>query len=236
MNGEKHGSAFRIGVTSAALGVAAGVVEVVFGTQSWTGNKNDPATLGAVSIGLGLVMAAAILSTERRRTTSSLIGAALCMFVCGAVGLTTAGMAWGPAAVTAGITGAMTLRGATRSGSAARAAADGLPAVLLSALAVIYLTFGVVAGGVTGFLGVVGAAAIFVAIATRLRLHRSAALILASGAIPFAIVALSSVVVPTTSLLMLVIGLPHLLGHRHSKPCAAVALPGAGIALQRRDA
>jgi hypothetical protein len=62
-----HERAFRLGVAGAALGLAAGMVQIVWGTEipEWTGNKEEPVALGALTIGLFLIAAAGAVWQRR---------------------------------------------------------------------------------------------------------------------------------------------------------------------------
>ncbi len=58
------GTLLMVGSIAAVLGVSAVVAEILAGTDSWAGNKNDPTTLGWVTIGLGLAwIPAAVAAT-----------------------------------------------------------------------------------------------------------------------------------------------------------------------------
>jgi hypothetical protein len=94
------------------------------------------------------------------------------------------------------------------------ALARGWPSVLIAVLAVIYAAFGIIARNAIGLLGIVGAVVIVVVAARPAMSRWAAAGLLIVGVIPFAVVALWTVVIPLTALLALALGLPHVLGHR----------------------
>lgn len=208
MTASETRTANRLAVVATLLGMAAGVAELVVGTSSWIGNKNDPTTLGWVTIGLALGLTAAAAVADRIATADARLAAGLAMVLAALIGLTTAGRVWIPAAIAGATAGAVHVMAAHRR-RPIRQLVDNLgPAALLAVLACIYLTFGVVAGGGVGGLGVVGAVAVIVALAIRRRWRLSAAALLIGGAVPFAAVAVWTVVIPLTAVLILAIGLP----------------------------
>lgn len=212
-----------VGVTGALLGGVAGIAEVVGGTQSWTGDKNDPATLGWVTVGLAIAVGAASLLAARSRTADQRLTAAVTMLGAGVLGTTTAGLAWMPAAL-ASVVGAVLLwRHEPDRRAWSRSVSEHCLAVLVVVLCVIYLAFGIVDLDGAGVLGVVGAVVVAASLALRHRSRSLAAVLLVTGAVPFAVATAWSLVVPLTGLLMIAIGLPYLLG---TKP-AAVRLGSA---------
>jgi hypothetical protein len=212
------------GSVAALLGVGAGVAEIVAGTVTWAGNKNDPTTLGWVTIGLGVVIGAASLAATRTRRPGARLGAAATLLVCALLGLTTAGSAWIPAAVAATVAFVLVVR-RPRPAGAWRAVirAQWAPALVV-VLSLIYLAFGIVARDRVGLLGIAGAVAACIALALHGRSHRSAAaVVLVAAAVPFAVATAWTVVMPVTAVLMLAIGLPHVLSRPHSIPSAGGA-------------
>lgn len=205
----------RLGLASAALGIVAGVLEIVVGTNAWFGAKNEPTSLGVLTIGLGMVIGIGALASGRARTTGQVLGVAAALVAPALLGLTTAGAAWAPAAVTGLVAGAIALRGAHAAGSVVDAVRSRWPAILLVVLALIYLTFGIFARSGTGLLGVAGALAVVAALALHGRSRPLAMAVLVTGTLPFAVVAYWSVVIPLTATLLLVIGLPYLLASDH---------------------
>ena len=200
-----------IGAIASLLGVAAGVAELVAGTVSWAGNKNDPVTLGWVTVGLGVALGAATVLAARSRRPEAQLAAAATLLVFGLVGLTTAGLAWLPAAVAALVAWAIVVRrgpGEATWGAVVRA--QWTPALVV-VLAAIYLAFGIVDRGALGLLGVLGAVATVAALAVRHRSRPLAAGVLVVGAVPFAAATAWTVVTPLTAALLLLIGLPFVL-------------------------
>ncbi len=181
------------GSIAALLGIRAGVAEILAGTVAWAGNKNDPTTLGWVTIGLAVVIGAASLLATRTRRPRAQLGSALALFAVSLLGLTTAGLAWIPAAVTGLVACALVVRG-PRPARAWRAviSAQWAPA-LVAVLSLIYLAFGIVVRDRIGLLGIAGAGVALAALALRGRSRR----------VPAAV-------------LMLAIGLPYVLGQPHA--------------------
>jgi len=205
------------GSIAAVLGVGAGVAEILAGTVTWAGNKNDPTTLGWVTIGLGTVIGAASLSVTRTRRPGARLVAAAALLVCALLGLTTAGLAWIPAAVGSAVACALVVRRHRPAGAWRTAIRAQWAAVLVVVLSLIYLAFGIVARDRVGLLGIAGAVAACVALALHGRSHRAAAAVVMVGAaVPFAVATAWTVVMPLTAVLMLAIGLPHVLSGPHS--------------------
>ncbi len=211
------------GLLAALFGVVAGVAEILAGTVGWAGNKNDPTTLGWVTIGLGVAVGGASVLASRSQRPGAQLCAAAALLVCGLIGLTTAGLAWIPAAIASITAWAMVVRrprGDTTWRAVARA--QWAPA-LIGVLALIYLAFGIVARGGTGLLGVIGAAVACLALAVRHRSRIAAVAGLMLAAIPFAVVTLWTVVTPLTAVLMLAIGVPYVLDRSHHSPRGAAS-------------
>ena len=202
----------RTGLAAAALTAAAGLAELVAGSTAWTGNKNGPTTLGLVTIGLGLVMGIAAVSTMRSNSARPLLAVAAGLGVPALIALTTAGLAAIPGAVV-GVTaaGLVALR-VRRTSPIGPIVSDAWPAILISVLAFIYLAFGAVAGPI-GLLGIAGAAAAIASFFVARQSHSLAAAVLVIGVVPFAVAVWWSIVIPLTALLMLAIGLPHVARH-----------------------
>jgi hypothetical protein len=204
------------GSVAALVGVGAGVAEILAGTVSWAGNKNDPTTLGRVTIGLGLVIGGASVLAGRTRRPGAQLAAATALLSCGLIGLTTAGLAWTPAAIATLATFALVIRrprGAGAWGAVIRA--HWAPA-LVGVLALIYLTFGIVARDAIGLLGIAGAGLACAAMAVHRRSHMAAAVGLVLAAAPFAVATAWTVVTPLTAVLMLAIGLRYVLDRSHT--------------------
>jgi hypothetical protein len=232
----------RLGAAAAVLGASAGVGELAVGTHPWLGDKEDPVTLGWVTVALAIVVGVAALT--RPTTPGRRLVAGTLLLVAGLVGLTTAGLAWLPAAALAVASGAGVLRGLDGPAEAIATIGRRWPAALLLLLAPIPLTFGIV-GRRPVLVG--AAAAIVAAAALRPRCPRAstgcallAAACLAAGPV-------WTVVLPSTSVLVLALALwddqlggrtrgarsatmLHRAAHREPVPLPArdVARPGGG--------
>ena len=199
----------KLGTAGGALIAAAGAAELLAGSTSWTGDKNQPTALGLLTIALGLIVVAAAYAGSRNETVGTTVGGAATMSVTGLVALTTAGLRSVPRALVSVAAGVVALDVARRRGHPLTVIAASWPLVLLTALGIIYLAFGAVAGPI-GILGVVGASAIAIAIALAPRSRRTATIVLIAGAIPFALATWWSIVIPLTGLLIVAIGLPQI--------------------------
>lgn len=204
------------GSLAAVLGVGAGIAEILAGTVSWAGNKNDPTTLGWVTIGLAVVVGAVSRLAQRAHQPEAQLTATLLLVVGALVGFTTAGIAWVPAALAALAVCALVVR-RPRGHRVWRTAvgAHWAPA-LVGVLAIVYLTFGIVARDRVGLLGVVGAVLAVAALAVHHRSRLLAALGLVVAAVPFAAATAWTVVTPLSAVLILVIGLPYVLDRSHT--------------------
>lgn len=198
-----------LGAIAALLGVAAGAAELAAGTVGWAGNKNDPATLGWVTIGLGVAVGAACaLAARSRRPEAQLISSAILLSI-GVLGLTTAGLAWVPAAATSFAALVVLLQGRDADQKwSALIRAHWMPA-LVTVLCTIYLMFGIVDLADLGVVGIIGAVAVVAALWVRNRSRVGAAALLVVGGVPFAAMTAWTVVMPLTAVSMLAIGLPY---------------------------
>jgi hypothetical protein len=203
--------AIRLGLIGATLGAAAGCIELLTGTTRWTGNKDDPVMLGFAT----LFLAGIIALTAWDLTTVDLspgrhVRAPAGFALPSMVGLTTAGLAWAPAAVFGLAAGFLALR-ELQARQIFRVLSDNVNSILLSVLSLIYLVFGAVASPGKGSLGIIGSLCVTGALVLRSRSRRAAWPLAILGTIPFAVAAFSSVVIPFTALLVFCIGTPYLL-------------------------
>lgn len=107
----RHRLAGRLGVTGAAVGVVAGLVQVTLGTRipSWTGDKLAPVPLGLLTVALSVLAAAAALRQARPATPVHV--RALCSVTLAVAGLlcfSTVGRLWylpGPVLLAAALAG-----------------------------------------------------------------------------------------------------------------------------------
>jgi hypothetical protein len=196
----------RIGLVSSVLGAAAGLVQLAVGTTVWTGNKNDPTTLGFVTVLLAVVIAAASPATPSIMTAGHSAAAAAALAGPALLGLTTAGAVWIPAALAACVAAGFTLADTRARGPLVPTIRRNWSAILLAILAATYLALGLALQGFAGLVGIAGAGAVAGAPAVRRRSHaRSMALVLL-GAVPFAVLTYWSVVTPLAAILMLALG------------------------------
>ncbi len=198
------------GLVAAGLAAAAGMIELAVGSNSWTGDKNEPTTLGVLTIVLaGIMAASAPLLIRRRPSSASSLASAAGMAIPALITVTTAGRFALPGAIVGVAAGALAIADARSCGSIRQTIDDAWPTALIAVLVVIYLAFGVVAGPI-GLLGILGAAAVIAAFALERRSTRLAAAVLVIGVVPFAAATWWSVVIPLTAVLLLAIGLPHI--------------------------
>lgn len=213
----------RAGLVAAVLGTAAGTAEVLVGTAPWLGDKNDPTTLGLVTVLLALVVGAAALGWRRATTTPRALAVAAAMLVPALLGVTTAGAAWVPAGAAAVVGGVAALRHGVRPSSLRPALTAQWPSILLGALALLYLALGIAARGLPGALALVGALAVGAALLVRHRSRAVAAGVLVAGTLPWAVLDWWSVVPPVTAVLALGVGLPLVLRRPARETGLAVA-------------
>ena len=206
------------GLLAAVLGIGAGTAEILAGTVSWAGNKNDPATLGWVTIGLGVVIGAAAVLATRIRRPGVQLGAAAAMAVCAVLGLTTAGLAWVPAALAATASCALIVRRPRPDAAWRRMIRTQWIPALVVVLSLTYLAFGIVARDRVGLLGIAGFGLAVAALALHGRSRSVSTATLVVAAVPFAVATAWTVVIPLTAVLMLAIGLPYLLGRPYTIP------------------
>lgn len=208
---------YKLGLAAAALSAIAGLIEVVAGSNSWTGDKSEPTTLGILTIVLAAVMATAAYMTARTQTSGSSLAIAAGLAAPALVSFTTAGRFAIPGAALGIVAGGFAIADARQRGSLRHATSHAWPTVLISVLAVIYLAFGAIAGPI-GLLGIAGAAAAIAALMLRHRSRSLAAVVLVVGIAPFAVAAWWSVVIPLTAILLLAIELPQILTARNPVP------------------
>lgn len=213
----------RAGLVAALLGTAAGTAEVLVGTAPWLGDKNDPTTLGLVTVLLALVVGAAALGWRRAVTTPRALAVAAAMLVPALLGLTTAGAAWVPAAAAAVVGGAAALHHGVRPSSLRPSLRAQWPSILLGSLALVYVALGIASRGLPGVLALVGALAVGGTLVLRHRSPALAAAVLVAGTVPWAVLDWWSIVPPATTVLALAVGLPLVLRRPAAPPGPAVA-------------
>jgi hypothetical protein len=207
-----------LGYLAASLGAAAGILQLTGAQPSWTGNKNDPITLGFVTVALALIMGFGALIAGRKASIGSSLASSAALGLPALLGLSTAGMAWLPAAILGLVAAWGELRLANRRGSVWATLDATWPSILLSILAVIYIALGVTEWGWVGAVGIVGGLLVLSSLAFRTRERWVSGALLFAGAVPFAIATAMTGITILTSVLMIALGLPGLL---HGDPSTA---------------
>jgi hypothetical protein len=215
----------RLGAIGGALGVTAGLAELLAGPaiRSWVGDKEDTTRLGIATVALAAVALASALAVSRRPTqaASGRFLLALAFLLPGLICFTTVGRLWyvpGALLVTAG---AIVLAGVWDERQAIAVAAErNWTALLVAVLGLVYVFLGATALGVSGLFGLVGGLTILTIVVRRDAISAPLALVLLIAAtVPFAALTWWSVATPLTGALLLVIGVPVLARHhRGSAP------------------
>lgn len=199
------------GYLAAGFGAAAAVLQSTGARPTLTGDKNDPITLGLVTLGLAVVMAAGAWAGGRWKSTGLSLASSGALGLPALLGLTTAGIAWFPAALLGLVAAFGELRAAARQGSVLATLDNAWPSILLFVLAMIYVVFGVVESGWVGVVGITGGLSVLTSLVFRARDRLVSVVLLLAGAIPFALVTAWAGVTVITAVLMLGVGLPGLL-------------------------
>ncbi len=207
----------RFGVAAGATGSAAGLAEILVGSAAWTGNKTDPVTLGWVTVAIGVAIAGLALAVVLSPSIGLRLATGALAPALGLTGLTTAGLAWLPAAVLATVTGAVVIRDLARTSRLAAELSRRWAEALITVLAIVYLALGVASGDARGMLGVAGGFAILGSLAVPRRRSLLVAGLLVAGTVPYGLVAYWTVVVPVTGTLVLLLGLPRALSPLHHR-------------------
>jgi hypothetical protein len=178
---------------------------------AWTGNKNDPITLGFVTLGLSGIIVWGAWASGRRRSTGWSLGSSAALGLPALLGLTTAGPAWLPAALFGLVAAFGELRAAARQGSVLATLDNAWPSILLFILAVGYIVLGVAESGWIGVIGVTGGLSVLASLVFRASDRWLSVTLLLAGAVPFAVVTAWTGVTVLTAALMIAVGLPGLL-------------------------
>ncbi|MBJ7455904.1 MAG: hypothetical protein JHC74_07585 [Thermoleophilia bacterium] len=204
--------AAALGAAGAALGVAAGLVQIVVGPdiRDWVGDKQDTTRLGLATLVLSLVAltAAGLLARHPDANGPGRLLAAAGLLIPAGICFTTVGRLWYAPGVLLIVAGALVLAGLRGEGeevrrSIARHWLTGLTVVL----GVYYVFLGAVALGPAGALGIVGGLLMVIAVLVAARGRTVlGATMLVVGAVPFALLTWWSVVTPLIAVLALVIG------------------------------
>jgi uncharacterized membrane protein YqgA involved in biofilm formation len=207
MNGRWSG---LLGLAGGAIGVLAGLTEVVAGAgiPAWSGDKADPLALGLLTVALGLaaMMAGWTTVPARSVTAGRSVAVAVVLLVVGALGFSTCGRLWylPGAAILLAAAGTVAAVGVRVSIAVLQ---EHWMRGLLSALGAVELLMAASARPVA--LLVVGAVGGLVLLgvpwtATRARRVRVGALLL--GTLPFALLTWWTLVTPLLAVTALVIG------------------------------
>jgi hypothetical protein len=210
----------RLAVAGAALGLAAGAIELALGPdiRAWVGNKADTTRLGLATLLLSAIALACALTLRRtpHRPPATALALAAGLLLPGLICFTTVGRLWwvpGPLLVLAGTAVAAGTWHDRR--QVAAAVGREWPAALTLALAAFYLFLGGTALGLAGVLGILGAVGVVALVASRSRVPpRRATGLLVLVSVPFALATWWSVVTPVIALLLIVIGSHALRGAR----------------------
>ena len=183
----RHRLAMRLGVTGAALGIAAGLVQVVAGHQipEWTGAKLATTPLGLLTVGLSLL--AGLAARRQRDSDLSVLARAACalgLIGPGLVCLSTVGRLWYLPAVLLVVAGGLTIDSWRQTASVL---AENWYRVLLSVTGASQMLMA--AGASPALLVIGGIGGILVIVAAWLRTPHPAVLVVglvAVGTVPFA--------------------------------------------------
>ncbi|MGW6197991.1 hypothetical protein ACWF0M_17740 [Kribbella sp. NPDC055110] len=207
--------ATRLGLSGAALGIAAGLIQTVagHGIPEWTGNKLATGALGLLTVGLSAL--AGLAALRQRDPGLSVLSRALCavsLIGPGLLCLTTVGRLWyGPALLltTAGLLTVEHWR------ATVVALWDDWAQVLLTALAVCELLMVASGPGLLMVAGALGGVALAVAAWWRSVSRRAAFSLVALGTVPFAALGWTAVVPVLLAVFAGLLALPVLASRPH---------------------
>lgn len=203
-----------LGYIAATLGAVAGLLQLTGAQPAWTGNKNDPITLGFVTLGLAALIVWGAWASGRTKSTRWSLGSSAALGLPALLGLTTAGLAWLPVALLGLVAALGELRDAVRQGSVLATLDGAWPSILLFILAVVYVVLGVAESGWVGAIGITGGLSVFASLVVRASDRWLSVVLLLAGAVPFAVATAWTAVTVLTAALMLAVGLPGLLVDR----------------------
>lgn len=209
-----------LGYLAASLGAGAGILQLTGAQPAWTGNKNDPVTLGFVTLGLAGIIVWGAWASGRRRSTGWSLGSSAALGLPALLGLTTAGRAWLPAALLGLVAALGELRAAVRQGSVLATLDDAWPSILLFILAIVYIVLGIAESGWVGVIGITGGLSVLASLVFRPSDRWVSVILLLAGVVPFAVATAWTGVTVLTAALMLAVGLPGLLVGRTPAPVA----------------
>lgn len=203
--------ASRFGLAGAAAGIAAGIVQATVGNRipTWSGAKNSPVPLGVLTVALSLLAAgcAAALSRPGPGSAAARLALVLGLLLPGALCFSTVGRLWFVAGPLLLVAATVALTGGTgreyRHVLGAR-----WPAGLVSVLGLAELVMAVSASPGVAVIGVVAGIALVVAPWLAARSAIAAAVLLAVGVVPFAVLTYWAVVPVVVAVLAVIIGAP----------------------------
>jgi hypothetical protein len=213
--GARHATMDRtaggLALVGATLGIIAGLVDVAVGAsiRDWVGNKLDTTTLGLATVILSAVALAAAVEWQRSvaRAGGRRLATILALVLPAAICFTTIGRLWYMPGLLLLAAGIIILLTSTREELAHSITEHRWLGGLAAILGGYYVFLGVDAlPKAAGALGILGGLAIWAALIATHRSHRLALILLAAGALPFAIATWWSVVTPLIALLVLLTG------------------------------
>lgn len=200
--------ATRLGLSGAALGIAAGLVQALAGyaIPEWTGAKLATGALGLLTVGLSVLAGLAALR-QRDPALSALSRAACALGLIGPglICLTTVGRLWYVPAVLLTTAGLLTVQ---RWRATAQAVRDDWARVLLTVLGACELLMVASGPGLLMVVGALSAAALVTAAWWRSAPRRTVIGLVALGTIPFAAIGWTAVVPALLAIVAMLLALP----------------------------
>jgi hypothetical protein len=201
----------RIATLGAALGVIAGAIDLAIGSsiRGWSGNKLDPTPLGLLTIILSAIALAAAVSWQRPggQVGDRRLATVLAFLIPAGLCFTTVGQLWHLPGVLLIAASILVVGASTRTELSHAVSVHHWVGGLTALLGGYYLVLGGDAlPKAVGVLGILGAIAIWTALLDTRRSHRVRLILLAVGALPFAVATWWSVITPLIALLLLAIG------------------------------
>ena len=214
----RHRAVARLGITGSALGVIAGTVQALIGSRipEWTGAKQDPGSLGLLTIALSLLAGYAAHRQARPNTTvKSRAAYAAALLIPGLLCFSTVGRLWylpGPLLLAAALISIDSLR------DTSTLITRNWLRCLLALLGAAELLMAAGAAPVLMAVGAVGGVAL-IAAASVARSRASLVALTVLGTVPFTLLAWTAVVPVLLLLAAAAIAVPLT---RHAMPRAAV--------------
>lgn len=183
----------RLGMGGAVLGVAAGLAQVAVGDRipEWSGAKQAPVGLGLLTVALSLIGGLAALLQRRPLTILARAACALGLVGPGLICLTTVGRLWYLPSLLLSLAGILTVE---RWGPTFAAVTTEWMRVLLSVLAACEILMAAGAAPVPALVGGLGGVIVAVTAWARPTRRIPSRVLVALGAVPFAVVGWTAVV------------------------------------------